>query len=73
VLETEFMVEVSDSGRWEKFEFPPKSMAFVDKIVFSKGLDVNVIRLSMEEYVPPQILYHPTDESTVLIKNKFKR
>ena len=48
-------------------------MAFVDKIVFSKGLDVNVIRLSMEEYVPPQILYHPTDESTVLIKNKFKR
>jgi hypothetical protein len=48
----ETLLDSIKNRRWEKLEFPAKGNTMVDRIVFSQGLDIDMVVMMMEEEAP---------------------
>jgi hypothetical protein len=46
-------------------------MTLVNKIVFSQGLDIDNLRINMNEYRPPKYAVHTNELQTEMVESPF--
>ena len=46
-------------------------MAKIDRLSIGKGLDIDTIRVSMNEMRPPELVVHDSGEKSVIVRNRF--
>ena len=57
--------------KWQKLEFPEGGMAKIDRLSIGKGLDIDSIRVSMNEMRPPELVVYDSGEKSVIVRNRF--
>ena len=53
-------------GKWERFDFPPSGMAKVDRVLFSQGLELDVMKFSQRVQKKMPAFFENDDQSILI-------
>lgn len=68
-MRKDLSISSNDSKKWEKADHPVHGMSFFDKIVFSHGFEIDVIKFRMFVEAA-QYMIHVTDDKSLIVDVK---
>jgi len=57
VANRELNMNIMQYGKWERFDFPPSGLAKVDRVVFSQGLELDVMKFNQRVNKPLPVIF----------------